>query len=140
VPDYVDDPAYFTSESSEPDAAVPASLPAAVPLAEHATAPAGPSVSEPAAEPVEVAKPAAEETPTATDPKAIAPPVTEKPKPQPTPTEQASVPTSYVGGDRDSPDFGSQAEAQRFFIANGGPSYDPHKLDRDNDGIACESY
>jgi Excalibur calcium-binding domain len=40
---------------------------------------------------------------------------------------------------RDCPDFGSQGEAQRFFIANGGPSSDPHKLDRDNDGIACES-
>jgi hypothetical protein len=22
--------------------------------------------------------------------------------------------------------------------ANGGPSSDPHRLDRDNDGIACE--
>ena len=39
----------------------------------------------------------------------------------------------------DCPDFGSQGEAQRFFIANSGPSSDPHKLDRDNDGIACES-
>jgi Excalibur calcium-binding domain len=26
-----------------------------------------------------------------------------------------------------------------FLLANGGPSSDPHKLDRDNDGIACES-
>jgi hypothetical protein len=42
-------------------------------------------------------------------------------------------------GDRDCSDFGSQGEAQRFFIANGGPASDPYKLDRDNDGIACES-
>ena len=41
--------------------------------------------------------------------------------------------------DRDCGDFGSHAEAQRFFIANGGPAADPHKLDRDNDGLACES-
>jgi Excalibur calcium-binding domain len=32
----------------------------------------------------------------------------------------------------------SQAEAQRFFLANGGTRGDPHKLDRDHDGIACE--
>jgi hypothetical protein len=49
------------------------------------------------------------------------------------------VPVSGTGGDRDCPNFGSQGEAQRFFIANGGPASDPHKLDRDDDGIACES-
>ncbi len=42
-------------------------------------------------------------------------------------------------GDRDCGDFSSQAEAQRFFESDGGPSYDPHGLDRDKDGIACES-
>jgi micrococcal nuclease len=50
-----------------------------------------------------------------------------------------NVPVSGTGGDRDCSDFGSQGEAQRFFIANGGPASDPHKLDRDDDGIACES-
>ena len=39
--------------------------------------------------------------------------------------------------DRDCADFGSQAEAQRFF-EDEGPG-DPHRLDRDNDGDACES-
>jgi hypothetical protein len=43
------------------------------------------------------------------------------------------------GSDRDCPDSGSHEEAQRFFLANGGPSSDPHKLDRDRDGLACES-
>ena len=40
--------------------------------------------------------------------------------------------------DRDCSDFATQAEAQAFFLANGGPARDPHRLDGDNDGIACE--
>lgn len=39
--------------------------------------------------------------------------------------------------DMDCKDFGSQREAQAYFEAN-GPG-DPDRLDRDNDGIACES-
>lgn len=42
-------------------------------------------------------------------------------------------------GDKDCGDFKSQAEAQRFFIAEGGPSSDFHGLDRDKDGVVCES-
>jgi len=42
-------------------------------------------------------------------------------------------------GDKDCGDFSSQSEAQRFFEAEGGPSSDYHGLDRDSDGIACES-
>ncbi|BDG59281.1 thermonuclease family protein [Caldinitratiruptor microaerophilus] len=41
--------------------------------------------------------------------------------------------------DRDCSDFRTQAEAQAFFEANGGPARDPHRLDGDHDGIACES-
>ena len=44
-----------------------------------------------------------------------------------------------IGGDKDCSDFKTQKEAQEFFIANGGPANDPHKLDQDKDGIACES-
>lgn len=47
--------------------------------------------------------------------------------------------TNTSGGDRDCGDFGTHAEAQAFFLAAGGPGSDPHGLDRDNDGIACES-
>lgn len=54
-------------------------------------------------------------------------------------TDDPTTTRSYESGDRDCPDFSSQAEAQRFFIANGGPTHDPHNLDRDGDGIACES-
>lgn len=43
------------------------------------------------------------------------------------------------GPDRDCSDFSTQAEAQGFFEAAGGPAQDPHRLDSNRDGIACES-
>lgn len=41
--------------------------------------------------------------------------------------------------DKDCVDFASQKAAQIFFLKNGGPSSDPHRLDDDGDGVACES-
>ena len=41
------------------------------------------------------------------------------------------------GPDRNCGDFSSQSEAQAFFEAAGGG--DPHRLDGDGDGVACES-
>lgn len=41
--------------------------------------------------------------------------------------------------DRDCSDFDTQAQAQTFFVNNGGPQKDPHRLDADGDGVACES-
>ena len=41
------------------------------------------------------------------------------------------------GPDRDCGDFLAHAEAQAFFEAS-GPG-DPHRLDADSDGVACES-
>ncbi len=43
------------------------------------------------------------------------------------------------GEDKDCGDFGSQAEAQAFYEAAGGPESDPHRLDSEGDGVACES-
>jgi micrococcal nuclease len=43
------------------------------------------------------------------------------------------------GPDRDCGDFATQAEAQAFFLAAGGPGQDPHRLDNDKDGVACET-
>ena len=43
------------------------------------------------------------------------------------------------GPDRDCSDFDTQAEAQAFFEQAGGPARDPHRLDGDGDGKACES-
>lgn len=41
--------------------------------------------------------------------------------------------------DRDCENFSSKREAQNFFEDQGGPNNDYHNLDRDGDGIACES-
>jgi endonuclease YncB( thermonuclease family) len=41
--------------------------------------------------------------------------------------------------DKDCGDFASQKSAQIFFLNNGGPLSDPHGLDSEGDGIACES-
>jgi hypothetical protein len=41
--------------------------------------------------------------------------------------------------DRNCDDFTTQAEAQAFFLSAGGPVRDPHGLDADADGVACES-
>src|SRR3989338_1435974 len=50
---------------------------------------------------------------------------------------RAYLPTG--GPDKDCTDFSTHAQAQAFFMANGGPSSDPHNLDRDGDGVACET-
>ena len=39
--------------------------------------------------------------------------------------------------DRDCADFATQRQAQRFFRRH-NPRRDPHRLDGDDDGIACE--
>ncbi len=43
------------------------------------------------------------------------------------------------GPDRDCGDFDTWEEAQAFFIAAGGPEADPHRLDGNRDGEACNS-
>lgn len=42
------------------------------------------------------------------------------------------------GEDKDCSDFETQAEAQKFYEDQGGPESDPHMLDPDHDGQACE--
>jgi hypothetical protein len=51
-------------------------------------------------------------------------------------TRTNTVPTF---GDYDCGDFTTQAEAQDFYESEGGPYSNPHDLDRDQDGVACES-
>ena len=43
-----------------------------------------------------------------------------------------------LAGDKDCADFSTWKQAQRFFKKHGGPQRDPHNLDGDDDGIACE--
>lgn len=56
-----------------------------------------------------------------------------------TPLEEPVLRYDPFGPDRDCGGFDTHAEAQAFFIAAGGPARDPHRLDGDDDGIACES-
>lgn len=51
----------------------------------------------------------------------------------------ASAPTATAFRDRDCSDFRSWRAAQKFYKRHGGPRRDPHRLDADRDGIACES-
>jgi Excalibur calcium-binding domain len=44
---------------------------------------------------------------------------------------------SNSGGDKDCADFATHAEAQTFYESAGAG--DPHRLDRDGDGSACET-
>jgi len=46
--------------------------------------------------------------------------------------------TASATNDRDCGSFPNSGAAQRFFIDAGGPQNDPHDLDRDGDGYACE--
>lgn len=41
-------------------------------------------------------------------------------------------------GDKDCADFKTWRQAQNFYKKHGGPKRDPHRLDADRDGIACE--
>jgi Excalibur calcium-binding domain len=45
---------------------------------------------------------------------------------------------SATAGDKDCSDFSSWRAAQNFYKRHGGPRYDPHRLDADHDGVACE--
>jgi micrococcal nuclease len=51
------------------------------------------------------------------------------------PVQKQVINTS--GGDKDCGDFATHAQAQAFFEAAGAG--DPHRLDRDGDGSACET-
>ena len=67
---------------------------------------------------------------------------TAPPSEAPTSTPQsAPLDTKYdpEGPDRNCSDFDSWAEAQAFYEAAGGPDSDPHRLDSNGDGVACES-
>jgi hypothetical protein len=91
---------------------------------------------EPAPPPEEPEPPAPPEQPEPPpeEPEPPAPP--EEPDPPP---EEPEPPSDEPFVDRNCSDFETQPEAQAFFIAEGGPEEDPHGLDGDGNGIACES-
>jgi len=92
--------------------------------------------------PAPTVKPTA--APTAKPTPAPTPKPTVKPTPKPTPKPTAAAgyytPPGWNGSsDLDCGDFDTHAHAQSFFIGQGGPDSDSHRLDSDGDGIACES-
>lgn len=151
------------ADAAAPDASAGEQAPAAAPVAAApATAPAAqaavPAAAPAAAAAPQAAAPQAAQTPAAAS--AAAAPAAPKAAPAAAPAAPQAAPaaapkaapaaparssvtvstTSAAVADKDCGDFSSQAEAQTFFTANGGPAIDRHRLDADNDGIACETY
>ena len=56
--------------------------------------------------------------------------------PTPTPSDQSDVPPPPPDGDYDCGHFDTQDQAQQVLDRDSG---DPHRLDGDDDGVACES-
>ncbi|KAA1019427.1 excalibur calcium-binding domain-containing protein [Pseudonocardia sp. EV170527-09] len=116
--------------------AASAAEPAATPVTSVVTAPAQEDTEEPPVEdPADDATPA--DAPDATDPDATDPEETtpeETTTAPETTTPAAGAPTAGRGSDLDCVDL-SRAQAQAVLAAD--PS-DPHNLDRDGDGRACE--
>ena len=54
---------------------------------------------------------------------------------------QEAPPPRYdpAGPDRNCSDFDTWEDAQAFYLAAGGPDRNPHRLDADRDGTACEA-
>lgn len=83
--------------------------------------------------------------PTVTPTNTPSPPIS---SPTPTPTNTPTQPPTPSNGcdphnphgpDCDCGDFSTHEQAQAFFIAAGGPDRDPHRLDGNRNGLACES-
>jgi hypothetical protein len=77
-------------------------------------------------------------TPTSVSPapqQAFGPTLTVTPTPTTSLTHVLPVPDS-----KDCGSFFDQDDAQKYYIAKGGPKSDPDSLDLDKDGQACENY
>ncbi len=97
-------------------------------------------------ESVSVPEPTLTSSPSPTSILTLAPTQAPTPEPMPTPTIQPLTTPGFSellydprGSDRSCGDFASWWEAQNFFYAAGGPYSDPHRLDGNADGIACQS-
>jgi micrococcal nuclease len=88
--------------------------------------------SRPTEPPAPTATPELQPSPVVAEPTSQAPGA-------PAPTVSDALPYDPNGPDRDCGDFATHAEAQAFFEAAGGPGSDPHRLDGDHDGVACET-
>ena len=116
----------------------PSPTPAPVPTATHAPTPTPVSTANP--------EPASTPSPSPTPTPIPVPTQTATPEPTSTPTaipltnpEFWDLPFDPNGPDRSCDDFSLWWEAQNFFHAAGGPNSDPHGLDGNADGVACQS-
>ena len=121
---------------------VPSPPPTPAPLPTSTPVPA----LKPTPEPVSIPEPSPAPSPSPTSIPAPAPTRTPAPDPTPTPTVTPLTTPAFSelsydpnGPDRSCGDFASWWEAQNFFYAAGGPDSDPHGLDGNADGIACQS-
>jgi hypothetical protein len=92
---------------------------------------------------IEMQVPVSADSSTAPEPTPNATPIA-APKATPKPTAKPASyfkPAGWDGySDVDCPDFDTHAHAQSFFKGTGGTtSNDPYRLDRDHDGVACET-
>ena len=118
----------------------PASTPTPLPTATATPTPTPPSPTRPGHTPTRA--PAATPTPTSTATPTATPTHTPEPTHTPIPTatpSAAELRYDPAGPDRNCSDFDAWAEAQAFYEAAGGPGADRHGLDRDGNGVACES-
>ena len=89
--------------------------------------------------PVPTPTPAPAPTPAPTPVSIPTPTPAPVPVPTPTPTPEFSETPSAAGeANRNCADFAQWWDAQNFYHAAGGPDIDPHRLDHNGDGIACQ--
>ncbi len=84
-------------------------------------------------------EPAATPNPTPAPTPVSTPEPTSYPGATPSPQTLPGMPFDPLGPDRSCGDFTSWWEAQNFYYAAGGPEEDPHGLDQNGDGVACQS-
>lgn len=105
--------------------------------------PAPTPTATPTAAPTTTATPTSTPTPTPTTTPTPTPTLTPTPAPTPTPTatavsidEEVSIPPVPSDGDYDCSHFDTQRQAQEVYERD---TSDPHRLDGDDDGEACET-
>ncbi len=126
----------------------PAPLPA-IPIPPLHSSPQTPSASPLAPSPMASPTPPPTLTAIAPEPhKEARPPVLASqadPQLPPTPEPMTALPVFLDlpfdpdGPDRNCDEFDEWWDAQNFYLASGGPAADPHRLDQNGDGTACES-
>ena len=131
---YATSPTPVQEAARDCPSALPSGTPAAGPVSGQPPASGDPDCHQ---APTPAPGPTATATPTPT----LQPTPTFIPTPTATPTYTPvpTLPAKEPLVDRNCGDFADWQEAQDFYLSEGGPDDDPHGLDRDGDGVACQS-